>query len=62
MFKYLFDSFPGIEIYTLASLFFFLAFFIIILYWVIRMDKAHIRKVAQLPLDSIKNEGDKNND
>lgn len=62
MFKYLFDSFPGIEIYALVSLFFFMVFFMVILYRVIRMDKAHIRRVAQLPLDSIQSEGDQHND
>ena len=62
MFKYLFDSFPGIEIYAIASLFFFMVFFIAILFRVIRMDKAYIHKLARLPLDSMPNDGDQNND
>lgn len=58
MFQYLFDSIPGIEIYAILSLFFFITFFIAILYWMIRMDKDYIKKVSQLPLDSIQNQED----
>jgi membrane protein CcdC involved in cytochrome C biogenesis len=61
MFKYLFDSLAGIEIYAIASLFFFMAFFFVIVNWVIRMDKNYIKKMGQLPLDSQKNDGDQQN-
>ena len=58
MFKYLFDSLPGIEIFAIGSLFFFMAFFIVIIYRVIRMNKGYLKKAAQLPFDSTNNQGD----
>ena len=58
MFKYLFDALPGIEIFAIIALFLFVGLFIVILIWVIRVDKDYLKKMRQLPLESLQNDGD----
>ena len=44
-------SIEGVGVYPLISLLIFFAFFVTLIYMVIRADKRAIRKIKQLPLD-----------
>jgi hypothetical protein len=41
----------GMGIFQLAGLLIFFSFFVILIIWVLRMDKKHIKKMESLPLD-----------
>lgn len=60
MFKYLFDSIAGIEIFPIISLLLFFGLFIGIVYWAVRADKKYLKKMKELPLDVSKNNGEQN--
>ena len=60
MFKYLFDSIAGIEIFPIISLLLFFGLFIGIVVWAIRADKNYLKKMEELPLDVSKNNGEQN--
>jgi cytochrome c oxidase cbb3-type subunit IV len=51
MFKYYFEQIKGIDIYPIISLTIFFTFFIILLIWVIKVDKKYISKMSGLPLE-----------
>lgn len=55
MIRNLLQSIEGVEIYPLISLVVFVVFFIVILIWMLRIDKNYIKKMEQLPLDSNSN-------
>ncbi|MBK6701016.1 MAG: CcoQ/FixQ family Cbb3-type cytochrome c oxidase assembly chaperone [Saprospiraceae bacterium] len=42
----------GVSIYPVVSLLLFVAFFIIVTYWVYSIDKAEIQRIEKLPLDN----------
>ena len=45
----------GVEIYPLISLLIFFTFFIGLTIWVVRADKAYLKKMESLPLENEKN-------
>jgi len=54
MFRDIFDSMSGIEIYGLISMIFFFLVFLGVIYWSIRADKNYLTKMEKMPLDSSK--------
>ena len=60
MFKYLFDSIAGIEIFPIISLLLFFGLFIGIVYWAVRADKNYLKIMEELPLDVSKINGEEN--
>lgn len=52
MFSQYLNSIEGVEIFPIISLILFFAFFIGMLFWVLRMDKKYITEMENLPLDS----------
>lgn len=60
MFKDLFGSMSGIEIYGIIAMFFFLLVFLGVIYWSIRVDKNYLLKMKNMPLDSSKTNGEAN--
>jgi hypothetical protein len=46
------ESITGIGIFPLLSLVIFVAFFTVVLLYVIKMDKAHIDEMSRIPLDT----------
>ncbi|NNG26954.1 MAG: cbb3-type cytochrome c oxidase subunit 3 [Ignavibacteriaceae bacterium] len=55
MIRDLLQSIEGVEIYPLISLIVFVVFFVVILVWMLRIDKNYIKEMGQLPLDSNSN-------
>jgi hypothetical protein len=54
MFKYIKDhltNIDGINIYPVISLLIFFVFFVVLLYYVKKMDKNKIEEICKLPLD-----------
>ena len=47
-----FEKIIGVSIYPVVSLLLFVAFFIIVTYWVYSIDKAEIQRIEKLPLDN----------
>jgi len=46
------ESITGIGIFPLLSLVIFVAFFSIVLLYVIKMDKSYVEKVSHIPLEA----------
>ncbi len=51
MFKELFESISGVQIFPVAALLIFFSFFIGLIVWLARADKKWLRHMEQLPLD-----------
>lgn len=49
-------SIEGIEIYPLISFLLFFTFFLIVLVYVFRQDKKHIKEMSNLPLEGDNND------
>jgi len=49
------QSIEGVEIYPLISLVVFLLFFVIMIIWMIKVDKNYIKEMEKLPLELEKN-------
>ena len=49
------QSIEGVEIYPLISLIVFVIFFVVILVWMLKIDKNYIKEMEQLPLESENN-------
>ena len=60
MFNHYLQSIEGVGIYPLFSLLVFFAFFIVLLVWMFRADKTHMRKMSELPLDEDENNSGNN--
>jgi cytochrome c oxidase cbb3-type subunit IV len=63
MIKDLLQSVEGITIYPIISLIVFVLFFVLIIIWMIKVDKNYIKKMENLPLEkdeetNFKNTGD----
>ena len=52
------ESIDGINIYPIISLMIFFIFFVVLLYYVKKMDKTKAREISKIPLD---NDGTLNN-
>jgi hypothetical protein len=46
------ESITGIGIFPLLSLIIFVAFFSVVLLYVVKMDKSYIEKVSHIPLEA----------
>lgn len=53
------SSIGNIEIYPMISFLIFFIFFLVVLFLVIRSDKNHIAKMAELPLEDSKSNENK---
>ena len=51
MYRQVLESIEGIGIYPVISLVIFLAFFIGLVVWLIRVDKGYLERMGKLPLD-----------
>lgn len=49
------QAIEGVEIYPLISLIVFVIFFVVILIWMLKMDKNYIDEMKQLPLNPTSN-------
>jgi hypothetical protein len=45
------ESIDGINIYPMISLVIFFLFFVVLLYYVKKMDKAKVNEISRIPLD-----------
>ncbi len=52
MFKYYFERIEDVEKGPVISLLIFFTFFIALLIWLWRMDKKHVDKMKNMPLDN----------
>lgn len=46
------ESIDGINIYPMISLVIFFLFFVVLLYYVKKMDKAKVNEISRIPLDN----------
>ena len=51
MIKELLQSVEGVSIYPIISLIVFVLFFVIILVWMLKVDKNYIKKMENLPFE-----------
>ncbi len=51
MFKHYFEGAENIAVGPIVSLVIFFVFFIILLYWVFKVDKSFIKKMEDMPLN-----------
>jgi len=51
MYKELLQSIDGVSLYPVISLIVFVLFFVIILIWMLKVDKNYIKKMENLPLE-----------
>ncbi len=51
MIKELLQSVEGISVYPIISLIVFVLFFVIILVWMLKVDKNYIKKMENLPFE-----------
>ena len=51
MYKEVLRTIVGIEVFPVLSLLIFLTVFVVMLVWVLRMDRARLASYANLPLD-----------
>lgn len=51
MYKEILQSIEGISIYPIISLVVFVLFFVIILVWMLKVDKNYIKKMENLPFE-----------
>jgi cytochrome c oxidase cbb3-type subunit IV len=46
------NKIQGIEIFPIISLLIFISFFIVLVIWIIKIDKKYLSDMSQLPLDN----------
>jgi len=51
MYKNVLTGIPGIEVYPIVALLMFFAFFVGLIVWYVRVDRARMDEVSRLPLD-----------
>ncbi|GAB3269653.1 hypothetical protein GCM10027347_39810 [Larkinella harenae] len=51
MFKQFIDKIPGADLYMVTSFLTFLIFFVLVGIYLLIVDKKHIQRISQLPLD-----------
>ena len=52
MYKDILQSIEGISVYPIISLIVFVLFFVVILIWMIKVDKKYINKMENLPFEN----------
>ena len=60
MFNHYLQSIEGVGIYPIFSLLVFFAFFVVLIIWMFRADKTHMKKMSELPLDEDENNSENN--
>ena len=50
MYKDILQSIEGVEFYAVAAMIIFILFFIVMIIWLIKVDKNYIKKMSELPL------------
>jgi len=50
--KHNLTTIDGVAIYPLISLLIFVIFFVVVLYYVLRMSKAHVAELSNIPNDT----------
>ena len=58
MIKSVLQSISGVEIYSIISMILFITAFVLVLVWVIRLEKQEIRRYSLLPLEDSLSGGD----
>lgn len=53
-FSHYLEKISGVSIYPLISLILFVTFFLLVTYWVFRIDKNELERIEKLPLDDNK--------
>lgn len=51
MYKELLQSIDGVSVYPIISLIVFVLFFVVILVWMLKVDKKYIKKMENLPFE-----------
>lgn len=51
MFKYYFEKIENVEIFPVLALLIFFTFFVLLLIWVIRIDRTYVNKMKNLPME-----------
>ncbi|KAA3610299.1 MAG: CcoQ/FixQ family Cbb3-type cytochrome c oxidase assembly chaperone [Calditrichaeota bacterium] len=51
MIKNVLESISGVEIFPLISLLIFTTFFVVVLFWVVKLDKKTVKKLENMPLE-----------
>ena len=62
MFKEIFQSMSGIEVFGIVVMITFFIIFLGVILWSIKADKQYLNRMSTLPLDSSTNNGDLNHD
>lgn len=55
MFNNYLESIEGVGIYPIISLLVFFMFFVVMIVWLMRVDKSYIKKMSSMPLDNEEN-------
>lgn len=55
MFNNYLQSIEGVGIYPIISLLVFFIFFVVMIVWLMRVDKSYIKKMSSMPLDNEEN-------
>ena len=55
MFNHYLQSIEGVGIYPIFSLLVFFIFFVVMLIWMLKADKSHLKKMSELPLEPDEN-------
>ncbi|MBT8378325.1 MAG: cbb3-type cytochrome c oxidase subunit 3 [Ignavibacteria bacterium] len=50
MYKDILQSIDGVEFYAIAAMMIFILFFLVMIVWLIKVDKNYIKKMSELPL------------
>ncbi|MCB0834945.1 MAG: cbb3-type cytochrome c oxidase subunit 3 [Bacteroidetes bacterium] len=51
MFRNVLENIDGIEVFPIIALLLFVSFFTGVLWWLWKMDKTHIRRMEEMPLN-----------
>lgn len=51
MFKHYFETIKDIDFYPVISLLIFFIFFVVLIAWVVKMDRKYIKRMESLPLE-----------
>jgi Ca2+/Na+ antiporter len=51
VYKELLQSIDGVSVYPIVSLIVFVLFFVVILVWMLKVDKKYIKKMENLPFE-----------
>ncbi len=50
MYKDILQSINGVELYAIAAMIIFIIFFVVMIIWLIKVDKNYIKEMSELPL------------